>query len=151
MPNKLFEYSFLDEDLDRQYDAEERFMSLFSIFSTIAILVACLGLYGLATFIAEVKFKEIGVRKVLGASTMQLVFMLNREFSILVGIAMAIAIPLGYLAANYWIQSFPYKTDLTIFIFLLAGLVSLAVSWITVSYQSYKAASVNPAKSIASE
>lgn len=151
MPNKLFEYSFLDEDFDRQYEAEERLMSLFSIFSTIAILIACLGLYGLASFIAEVKYKEIGVRKVLGASTLQLVFMLNKEFTILVGIAMVIATPLGYLAADSWIQSFPYQTDLNFFIFLVAGLVTLAVSWITVSYQSYKAASINPVKSIASE
>ena len=151
MPNKLFEYSFLDEDFDRQYEAEERLMSLFSIFSTIAILIACLGLYGLASFIAEVKYKEIGVRKVLGASTLQLVFMLNKEFTILVGIAMVIAAPLGYLVANSWIQSFPYQTDLNFFIFLVAGLVTLAVSWITVSYQSYKAASINPVKSIASE
>jgi len=151
MPNKLFEYSFLDEDFDRQYEAEERFMSLFTIFSTIAILVACLGLYGLASFIAELKFKEIGIRKVLGASTIQMVMMLNKDFTILVTIAMIIAIPLGFLAADYWIQSFPYQANLSVFIFILAGLVALVISWITVSYQSYKAASINPAKSIASE
>ncbi len=151
MPNKIFDYSFLDEDFDKQYIAEERFMSLFTIFSTIAILVACLGLFGLASFVAEAKFKEIGVRKVLGASTSQMMLMLNKEFSILVGIAMVIAIPSGYFASDYWIQSFPYQADLSILIFVLAGFMALLVSWITVSYHSYKAASVNPVKSIASE
>jgi len=104
MPNKVFDYSFLDEDFNTQYISEERFMSLFTIFSTVAILVACLGLFGLASFVAELKFKEIGVRKVLGASTSQMLFMLNKEFSILVGIAMMNAIPAGYFAADYWIQ-----------------------------------------------
>jgi putative ABC transport system permease protein len=151
MPNKLFEYSILDDDFDLQYKAEERFMTLFTIFSTIAILVACMGLYGLASFIAEVKFKEIGIRKVLGANTMQMVLMLNKDFTILVGIAMVIAVPLGYFAADYWVQSFPYKANLSVYIFVLAGIVSLVISWITVSYQSYRAASINPVKSIATE
>ena len=151
MPNKVFDYSFLDEDFNTQYISEERFMSLFTIFSTIAILVACLGLFGLASFVAEVRFKEIGVRKVLGASTSQIMFMLNKEISILVGIAMMIAIPAGYFASDYWIQSFPYQADLSILIFVLAGFVALVVSWVTVSVHSYRAASVNPVKSIGTE
>ena len=151
MPNKVFEYSILDQDFDTQYEAEERFMTLFTIFSTIAILVACLGLYGLASFIAEMKFREIGIRKVLGANTMQIVLMLNKDFTILVGIAMVIAIPLGYLAADYWLQSFPYQANLSVYIFILAGILSLAISWITVSYQSYRAASIDPVKSISTE
>ncbi len=151
MPNKIFDYSFLDEDFNEQYIAEERFMSLFTIFSTIAILVACLGLFGLASFVAEAKFKEIGVRKVLGASTTQIMFMLNREFSILVGVSMIIAIPASYFASSGWIQSFPYQANLSILIFVFAGILALIVSWVTVSYHSFRAASVNPVESIASE
>ena len=87
----------------------------------------------------------------LGANTMQIILMLNKDFTILVGIAMLVAIPLAYFAAGYWLQSFPYKADLSVFIFILAGIVSLAISWITVSYQSYRASSINPVKSIAAE
>jgi len=151
MPNKLFEYSFLDEDFNRQYQAEERFMQLFTIFSGIAIFVACLGLYGLAAFIAQMKFKEIGVRKVLGASTTGLMILLNKEFSLLVAIASILAIPAGYITAHKWIQEFPYQVELNIFIFLAAGVLALIISWLTVSYQSFKAASANPVDSIGNE
>lgn len=148
MPNRTFEYSFLDVDFDQQYQAEEKFMQLFTTFSAIAIFIACLGLYGLAMFIAQFRFKEIGVRKVLGASTGQMVLMLNKEFSLLVLAALVIAVPVGFYASQEWIATFPYKANISVLLFIGAGLLSLLIAWLTVSMQSYKAAAANPVKSI---
>jgi putative ABC transport system permease protein len=151
LPDKIFEYYFLDEEYDKQYKAEDRFMNVFTLFAGIAIFIACLGLYGLAMFTAEQKFKEIGIRKVLGASAFSLVYLQVRSFVTLVLIAFVVSIPVAYLSMDKWLQSFPLREEITPTIFILSGLMSVVIAWITVSYQSIKAANVNPVKSIAQE
>ncbi len=148
MPNKVFEYEFLDEQFAMQYEADQQFMTVVTFFSILAILVACLGLLGLASFIAQLKFKEIGIRKVLGASSGQLIVLLNREFTVLIVIAMVIAIPLAWYLSDSWIQSFPYRTALNWWVFLIGGLMAMLVAWLTVAYQSYKASNINPVNAI---
>lgn len=151
LPNKIFEYYFLDDEFDQQYKAEDRFMSVFTFFASIAIFIACLGLYGLAMFTAEQKFKEIGIRKVLGASSVSLVFLQVKQFIQLVLIAFLVSVPLAYLAMDKWLQGFPLRENIHPSIFIISGLVSLIISWLTVSYQSIKAARINPVESIMHE
>jgi putative ABC transport system permease protein len=151
IPGKIFEYEFLDTYFDQQYKAEEKFMSIFTIFTIIAICVACLGLYGLAAYIAETKNKEIGVRKVLGASVLSILVLLNRGFTNLVLVSILIATPLSYFAVGKWMSTFPYQTSIAWWIFLLAGFLALLIAWATVSYQSARAARINPVETIANE
>jgi len=148
MPEAIFEYNFLDEDFDQQFKADERFYSLFSLFSFIAIIVACLGLYGLSAFTAELRFKEIGIRKVLGANIFKIVVLLSKDFSKSVLAAIMLAIPIAYFAMDSWLQDFPYKADINPILFVAAGLISLIVAWITTSYHAIKAARINPVDSI---
>lgn len=149
--DKIFEYSFLDVNFDRQYESENKFMSIFTFFAGIAIAIACLGLYGLAMFTTEVKFKEIGIRKVLGASIPSLVILLAREFSILVSIGFVIAAPIAYLGMSEWLSSFPYRENINPWLFLLAGFIAFVIAALTVSYQSIKAARVNPVNSLSDQ
>jgi putative ABC transport system permease protein len=151
LPEKIFEYYFLDEEYDKQYKAEDRFMNVFTLFAGIAVFIACLGLYGLAMFTAEQKFKEIGIRKVLGASSFNLVYLQVRGFVKLVLIAFVVSVPVAYLSMDKWLQSFPLREKIPVVIFIISGLASVIIAWITVSYQSIKAANVNPVKSIAQE
>ncbi len=151
LPNKVFEYFFLDEDFDQQYKAEDRFMKVFTFFAVIAIVVACLGLYGLAMFTAEQKFKEIGIRKVLGASSGGLVFLQIKGFIILVAIAFIISIPISFLGMSKWLETFPLREEINPVIFVLAGVLSILIAWLTVAYQSVKASQANPVDSIANE
>ncbi|MEO1054583.1 MAG: ABC transporter permease [Bacteroidota bacterium] len=151
MPYGVFEYEFLDQEYDRQYQADQRFMGIFGFFTIVAILVACLGLYGLASFTAELKVKEIGIRKVLGASVKQLIVMMSTEFSKLVLIAIIISVPLAYWGLSAWLESFPYKTVLTWWVFVLSGVMAILIAWFTISFQSVKAAMVNPVESLAQE
>ena len=146
-----FEYTFLDQHLTSMYKAEQNLTNVVLIFAGLAIFVACLGLYALAAFTAEQRTKEIGVRKVLGASVAQLIAMLSKDSMILVGIAFVLGIPAGYYFMNLWLEGFAYKTQLDINVFVLAGLVSLIIAWATVSIESFKAASNNPTKSLRSE
>ena len=148
LPEKIVEYSFLDEEFDRQYKAEERSMTLFSVFAGIAIAIACLGLYGLSMFIADIRFKEIGVRKVLGASSAGLVAMMTSDFIKLVLIAFVLATPLAYWAMSQWLSSFPYREPINPYAFLSAGVLSVLIALMTVVHQSVKAASTNPVDSI---
>lgn len=148
LPEKIVEYSFLDEEFDRQYKAEERSMTLFSVFAGIAIAIACLGLYGLSMFIADIRFKEIGVRKVLGASSAGLVAMMTSDFIKLVLIAFVLATPLAYWAMSQWLSSFPYREPINPYAFLSAGVLSVLIALVTVVHQSVKAASTNPVDSI---
>lgn len=151
LPEKVFEYYFLDEDYDRQYKAEDRFMNVFTYFASVAVLIACLGLYGLAMFTAEQKIKEIGIRKVLGASALHLVYLQVRGFVKLVLIAFAVSVPLAYVFMDKWLQGFPLREKISPFVFVISGLTTVAVAWITVSYQSIKAANSNPVRSLAQE
>jgi putative ABC transport system permease protein len=147
-PNFIFSYSFLDEEFDRQYRNEERLGHIFNYFTLFAIFVSCLGLFGLASFTAEQKTKEIAVRKVLGASVAKIVGMLSKEFLILVGIANVIAWPIAYVLMENWIQSYSYHTQIHIWMFFGAGMIALIIAILAVSYQSIKAASKNPVESL---
>ena len=124
LPDKIFEYYFLDEEYDKQYKAEDRFMNVFTLFAGIAIFIACLGLYGLAMFTAEQKFKEIGIRKVLGASSFSLVYLQVRSFVTLVLIAFVVSVPVAYLSMDKWLQSFPLREKIPVGIFVISGLAS---------------------------
>jgi putative ABC transport system permease protein len=139
-----FDYSFLDENFALQFRAEQRFGKIFFMFTSLAIFIACLGLFGLATFIAEQRSKEIGIRKALGASVPTIVMLLSREFTKLVFIAILIAVPAVIILMNWWLQNFAYKTEIGVLSFVLGGTAALIISWITVSYHSIKAAFLNP-------
>ena len=151
VPNTPFEHGLLSDSVKRQYEADERTLSIISTFTLIAILISCLGLYGLSIYVAERRVKEIGIRKVLGASVAGIVGMLSRDFIILVGIAFLISVPLGYYAMNQWLEGFAYKTELDGTVFLLAGLGSFGIAWFTVGFESMKAAMGNPVDSLRNE
>jgi putative ABC transport system permease protein len=146
--DKPFEYEFIDQRLRNMYDKEERLMKVFSSFSVLAIIIACLGLFGLISFMAETKIKEIGIRKINGAKVSEVMTMLNRDFVKWVAIAFIIATPIAYYAMNRWLESFAYKTDLSWWIFALAGLLALGIALLTVSWQSWKAATRNPVEAL---
>ncbi len=147
-PQQPFEFSFLDQDFDAQYRAEERTGKIFGIFSVLAIFIACLGQFGLASFTIQKRTKEIGVRKVLGASATSIVSLLSKEFVKLVVIAMLIASPLAYYIMNRWLQDFAYRIDIGVMTFILAGSVALVIALLTVSFQSLKAALANPVEAL---
>jgi len=147
-PGMPFEYSFLEEDYNNLYVNEQQTSKLFTIFSFLAIFIACLGLFGLASFVAERKTKEIGIRKVLGATIPGIVCRLSLIFGKWVLLANIIAWPLAYYAMDGWLEDFAYRIDIGVGIFLLAGLVALIIALATVSYQSFKAAIANPVEAI---
>ncbi|MBK8561917.1 MAG: ABC transporter permease [Saprospiraceae bacterium] len=150
-PKGIYDYHFIDQKIDEYYKAEERLFSLFQIFAGLAMLISCLGLWGLATFAAQQRTKEIGVRKVLGASVSGIVGLLSREFLALVIVSLAIATPLAYFGMKKWLQDFAFRIDIQWSVFALAGLVAVAIAFLTVSFQSIKAALANPVKSLRSE
>lgn len=150
-PGMPFSYEFLDESFDNMYRAEQRIGKLALSFAVLAILIACLGLFGLATYMAEQRTKEIGVRKVLGASVPDIVSMLSKDFVKLVLIAAIIAFPVAWLAMNKWLQEFAYRIDIGWWIFIIAGLSAILIALITVSFQAIKAAMANPVKALRSE
>ena len=147
-PSFPFSYGFVDQDINNLYKGEQQMGSLFNVFAIIAIFISCMGLYGLSAFMAEQRTKEIGVRKVLGASVFNVVYLLSTGFTKLILIAIVIAIPIAWFATNKWLSSFAYRVDVGWVIFLIASLGALAIAWITVSYESIKAAIVNPIKSL---
>lgn len=151
VPSRPLEYTFLDETFDRLYKTEARTATLFNAFALVAVLISCLGLFGLATFTAEMRTKEIGIRKVLGASVVSLMTLLSTDFLKLVLIAIVVAIPIGYYFMHSWLQSFAYKIDLAWWLFALAGLLAVIVALLTISFQSAKAALTNPVKSLRNE
>ena len=146
--NRAFSYSFLEDRVHELYQAEERFLQVFSVFTALAIGIACLGIFGLVTFMAAVRKKEIGVRKVLGASIANIMLSLSKEFTGLVLAAYVVAVPLGYLAVTWWLQDFAFRTPLRLGTFLLAGGLALLIAWLTISYQAVKAALANPIDTI---
>ena len=146
-----FSYSFLDDLFNKTYATEQKTGTILNIFSVLIILVACLGLFGLATYTAEQRTKEIGIRKVLGASVSQVTQMLSKEFIKLVLIASLIAFPVAWWAMHKWLQSFAYRINISWWIFLVAGLSALLIALITVSFQAIKAAIANPVKSLRTE
>ena len=150
-PNSPFEYSFVDSDYERKFGDEERVSKLASVFAVLAIFISCLGLFGMASFIAEQRTKEIGVRKILGATVMNLWGLLSREFVMLVIISFLIATPVAYYFMHNWLQNYQYRTDLSWWIFAAAGTGALIITLATVSFQAIKAAIANPVKSLRAE
>lgn len=143
-----FAFHFLDEDYDNLYRAEQRIGELSKYFAIIAILIASLGLYGLASYMAERRTKEIGIRKVLGASVPAIFLLLSKNFIILVGFANLIAWPVAYFIMSNWLQNYAYHTSLSASVFVLSALLAVTVVVLTVSYQSIRAALANPAESL---
>ncbi len=150
-PGLPFSFRFLDESFNEMYRGEQRIGKIILIFSTLAILIACLGLFGLSIFIAEQRTKEIGIRKVLGASVRGVVQMLSKDFIKLVAISFIIAAPLSWWLMNKWLQDFAYRVEISWWIFLLAAVLAFAIAIVTVSFQAIKAALMNPTKSLRTE
>ena len=150
-PEFAFEYFFVEDNFARLYDAEQRFSQVFVSFAVLAVVIACLGLFGLASFTAERRTKEIGVRKVLGASTPKLFRLLSNEFVRLVIVANVFAWPAAYLVMNNWLGNFAYRVDLGWTTFILAGVLAMAIALLTVSYQAVRAATANPIESLRTE
>ena len=151
LPGVSFEYRFLDDEFDKLYKSDIRTGNLFNVFAMIAILISCLGLFGLVSYTAETKTKEIGIRKVLGASVSNIVNMLSKEFLLLVGIAMFIAFPLAYYWLNKMLQAYAYRISMDWWMFALAGIITVMLTLLTVGWQAIKAATANPVKSIKTE
>ncbi len=148
IPGYVFLYSFLDDDFDRLYKSEVVLGTLLGYFALLTIFIACLGLFGLASFTAEQRTKEIGVRKTLGASVASIVLLLSKEFTKLVLVAFVVAAPLAYFAMDRWLKDFAYHVEISWWIFLIAGSLALAIAWLTVSYQSIRAALTNPVNAL---
>lgn len=150
-PGQPFQYTFLDQAFGNMYDSEQRLGKIFAVFAGLAILVASLGLFALTSFTAEQRNKEIGIRKVLGASVSSIVLLLSREFGKLIIIAFIISVPVAWYVVNWWLESYMYKVEVGVVVYLLAGLLSFLIAWITMGYQSMKAASSNPIDALRSE
>ncbi len=150
-PDFVFEYKFLDEKVADFYKQENQLAYLYKIFAGIAIFLSCLGLYGLASFMAVQRIKEVGIRKVLGASASNIVYLFSKEFVSLIIIAFAIATPLAWYFMNKWLENFAYRIKLSWWLFLIGGIVSIIIALISVSFQAIKAAIANPVKSLRTE
>jgi len=151
LPGQSFEYSFLDDDYQRQYESEMRVAMLSKYFAGLAIIISCLGLFGLAMFTAQRRKKEIGIRKVLGSSVFGIVRMLSKDFTKTVMGAILIAVPLSYLIANNWLADFEYHISLQWWYFVVPALTVLLIAWLTVGLQTVQAAQMNPVESLKSE
>jgi ABC-type antimicrobial peptide transport system permease subunit len=146
-----FDYYFADEQYARKFSSEVRIGKLSTVFAALAIFISCLGLFGLASFVAEQRTKEIGIRKIVGASTYSLWQMLSKDFVVLVVIACVIAIPVAYYYLTGWLQQYEYRTQISWWVFAVTGAGALLVTLLTVSYQAIRAAMMNPVKSLRSE
>jgi putative ABC transport system permease protein len=148
LPDQPFEYTFLDQRFYQMYESEQRIGKIFGVFAGFAIFIGCLGLFGLAAFTAEQRTKEIGIRKVLGASSPTIMRLLLKEFVLLVGAANLIAWPISYFVMRRWLMEFSYRISPALWIFLVAGVATLAIALFTVSFQAIKAALADPIKSL---
>lgn len=146
-----FSYGFVNQDLDRQYSNDKRTATILLVFSILAIFISCMGLLGLVTFTTQQRIKEIGIRKVLGASVVSIATLLSKDFLKLVLFSCVIAFPMGYWGISFWLQDFVYKIEINGWIFVLAGLLAISIAIVTVSYQAFKAALMNPVKSLKME
>jgi len=151
LPNVPFDYQFTDQEHEKKFATEVRIGRLSAIFAVLAVLISCLGLFGLASFVAEQRTKEIGIRKVLGASVGALWRLLSRDFVVLVMVASVIAVPLSYYLLSDWLSAYDYRTEISPWVFVFAVLGALAMTLATVSFQAIKAALMNPVKSLRSE
>jgi len=151
IPNRPFNYFFLDEFFDKQYRSEVRFGKLFLNFALLAIFISCLGLLGLASYSTMQRTKEIGIRKVMGASVGGIVNLLSKDFLILVLISFVIAAPVAWLGMHSWLKDFAYRIDISWWVFLLSGIIAVVIALGTISFQAIKAALANPVKSLRTE
>ena len=147
-PNYVYEYRFLDDKIASFYKQESQLSQLYKIFAAIAIFLSCLGLYGLASFMAVQRTKEVGIRKVLGASASSIVYLFSREFILLIAVAFAIATPLAWYYMHQWLQDYAYRITISWWIFILGGIAAIVIALVTISFQAVKAASANPVKSL---
>jgi putative ABC transport system permease protein len=150
-PGSTFDYFFLDDHFNDQYNADQRFGQVFGLFTALAILVACMGLFGLASFTTLQRTKEIGIRKVLGASVGGILHLLYREFAFLLVIAFLLAAPIAWMSTANWLKSYAFRTDLQAWYFILPFLIIIGIAVITVSFQTIKAAVANPVNSLRTE
>lgn len=150
-PLTPFTYTFLDDRFARLYSSEERSSQLFSVFAVISIVIACLGLFGLVAYTVEQRTREIGIRKVLGASVQQVLLLVSKEFLYLVGIALVIAVPASWWAMTQWLEDFAYRTRIDAVVFILAGVIALLIAAVTISFQAIRAALMNPVRSLRNE
>jgi putative ABC transport system permease protein len=147
-PDQPFEYSFLEDDLNAMYNSEEELSQIVIYFALLAVLIACLGLFGLASFSSEQRIKEVGVRKVLGASVPQVLFLLTKDFMVLILISFIIAAPTAFFLTKWWLQNFAFTVDVSVVTFLFSGLTAMLIALITVAYKTYKAARSNPVNAL---
>ena len=150
-PDDPFNYFFLDDFYNQQYKADQQFGNVFTLFAMLAILIACLGLLGLSSYNILQRTKEIGIRKVLGATTQKVVYILAKDFLLLVLIAFIVAVPLTWWIMHNWLQEFAYRINIDWWVFLIAGSIAIAIALITVSFQAIRAAIANPVKSLRTE
>jgi len=150
-PDGMYEYQFLDKKIENFYKSDDQLSRLYKIFAGIAIFISCLGLYGLVSFMAVQRVKEVGIRKTLGATVGNIVYLFSKEFTLLIIIAFVISAPVGWYLMHHWLQDFVYKISIGPGIFILAILASVTIAWVTVGYKAIKAALANPVKSLRSE
>lgn len=151
IPDAPFDYQFMNQAFDNLYKDDLKISKLVLLFSCISIIISALGLFGLAAFVAEQRRKEIGIRKVMGATVTQITTMLSKDFVALVLLAVVIASPIAYWLTNKWLQNFIYRTNISSWIFLSAGFAAVLIAVVTVSFQAIKAAIANPVKSLRTE
>lgn len=150
-PDKIYEYEFLDEQIEEFYQTEDMMLRLIQGFSLIAIFIGCMGLYGMVSFMANQKTKEIGIRKVLGSNVSQILWIFGKEFAILIGFAFLLAAPLSWWLMNQWLQNFTYRIEINVWVFILSLSITAIIALATVGYQSLRAAIMNPVRSLRTE
>ena len=150
-PDFVYQYRFLDDKIESFYKQENQLAQLYKIFAAIAIFLSCLGLYGLASFMAARRVKEVGVRKVLGASAANIVYLFSKEFIGLIVIAFTIAVPIAWYFMHKWLQDYVYRIDISWWLFGAGGILAIVIALATISFQAIKAALANPVKSLRTE
>ena len=150
-PDYVYEPKFLDAKIESFYSQENRLSHLYKIFAALAIFLSCLGLYGLASFMAVQKIKEVGIRKVLGASIKNIIVLFSKEFLILIAIAFVIAAPFAWYYMHSWLQDFVYRINISWWMLMLGGIIAVIIAMVTIGFQSVKAALANPVKSLRTE
>jgi putative ABC transport system permease protein len=149
--NFPFEYQFLDDQLDMQYEAQGRLASLVGLFSLLAVFIACLGLFALASWTAEKRTREIGIRKVMGADTLRITWVVTRDFLLLVLVGAVVAVPLAWFGVGRWLENFAFRTTIEPLVFLGAGMVVLLIAAFTVSFRAIRAAQTDPVRALRHE
>lgn len=150
-PDQPFSYTFLKESLNEQFEADEKRGFIFTLFTILAILIACLGLFGLASYMVEQRTREIGIRKVFGANEGIIVRLISKDFLVLIAIAIVIAVPLAYYIMSNWLENYVYRTNIGLILIILAALLTLVITFLTIGYKAYQASVMNPANSIKTE